>query len=850
MQSILYQIPCQVDHYNELLDANGLPHPHWQALIETLANEPASQMRHRVEAIQRQVRDNGVTYNVYADTNGLQRPWDLDALPFILPHEEWTHIAAAVAQRATLLNQVLLDIYGAQQTLSEGLLPSALVHGHAGFLRPCHGVQHEDNIALHLYAVDIARAPNGQWWVVSDRTQAPTGAGYALENRTIISSAFPDLFRDLNIQRLSGFFTSMRDSLSHWGRLCAQKQSVVHPEILSLSEGEQPLIVILTPGPYNETYHEQSYLAGYLGFPLVQGSDLTVRNGIVWLKTISGLKAVHVILRRLDDDFCDPLELNADSLLGVAGLAQATRQGHVVIANSLGSNILQSGALLGFLPKLCERFLGESLKMPSVATWWCGEPSALETVIANLHELVIKPAFPQINQHPIFGEDLTAEGRDALIEKLRENPQNYIAQEQVKISQAPAWSAHHKPNLNSLAIGLRVYACATPNGYAIMPGGLARIASGKDERVITMQRGGTSKDTWITSPTATYYSSLLRRTMSSRDLVRGNTYLSSRMVENLFWFGRYTIRNGHTTRLIRIAIQFLMEFSGEHRPIEWTTLRSVCMWYGLIPDADVDSDQDTSAIEPDDLSDEEIERQLIHAVFSSKDHSLQSSIQQFFQLAFNIRERLSGDNWRIINQMSQRFTHSKHMPTLTETLEHLNETSASLVTLSGFTLDGMTRDQGWRFMSLGRRIERLQFLCVLLQHALTMPPESNLDWLLELTDSIVTYRARYSAQPEWLPVLDLLLMDEHNPNAMIFQLKGMVKYLAEVSANYGGGAHEAVFIERLESLKALDPDLALYHGSSTLLIWLNDTYKKSIDISDQLNLRFFSYSGLPAMERY
>lgn len=847
MQSILYQIPCQADHYNELLDADGLPHPHWQALIELLANEQPAQMRHRVEAIQRQVRDNGVTFNVYADTNGLQRPWDLDALPFILPHEEWTHIAAAVAQRATLLNQLLLDIYGQQTLLKEGLLPSVLIHGHAGFLRPCHGAQHEDNIALHMYAVDIARAPNGQWWVVSDRTQAPTGAGYALENRTIISSAFPDLFRDLNIERLSGFFTSLRDSLSHWGRACAQKQTVAHPDIKPLSEGEQPLIVILTPGPYNETYHEQSYLAGYLGFPLVQGSDLTVRNGIVWLKTISGLKAVHVILRRLDDDFCDPLELNADSLLGVAGLAQVARLGHVVVANALGSNILQSGALLGFLPKLCERFLGEPLKMPSVATWWCGEPQALETVIANLERLVIKPAFPQIQQYPIFGEDLSSSERDALIQKLRANPQHYIAQEQVKISQAPAWSAHHKPNLNSLAIGLRVYACATPNGYAIMPGGLARVASGKDERVITMQRGGTSKDTWITSPDSLYHSSLLRRTTSSKDLVRGNTYLSSRMVENLFWFGRYSIRNTHTTRLIRTAIRFLMEFSSEHRPIEWATVHQLCEWYGLMPEI-VAKSTDSQLLNVWD--DEDIERQLIQAVFSSKDNSLQSSIQQFFQLAFNIRERLSNDNWRIINQMSQRVNHGRHTPTLSETLEHLNETSASLVTLSGFTLDGMTRDQGWRFMSLGRRIERLQFLCVLLQHALTMPPESNLDWLLELTDSIVTYRARYSAQPEWLPVLDLLLMDENNPNAMIFQLKGLVKYLAEVSINYGGGGNEDVFIERLDSLKALDPDLSLYHGSTTLLIWLNDTYRKSIELSDQLNLRFFSYSGPQSMRSY
>ncbi len=834
MQSILSQIPYQTGHYNELFDVNGQPHAHWQDLIGTLQNEAPAQMRHRVDAIQRQIRDNGVTYNVYADTNGLQRPWDLDALPFILPHDEWAQISAAVAQRATLLNKVLLDIYGAQQTLAEGLLPPVLVHGHAGFLRPCHGMQQPDNVALHTYAVDIARAPTGQWWVVSDRTQAPTGAGYALENRTIISSVFPDLFRDLNIQRLSGFFASMRDSLSHWGRQCAQQQSINDANIKPLSQGEQPLIVILTPGPYNETYHEQSYLAGYLGFPLVQGSDLTVRNGVVWLKTISGLKAVHVILRRLDDDYCDPLALNADSLLGVAGLVQANKMGNVIIANALGSNILQSGALLGFLPKLSERLLGEPLRMPSVATWWCGEPQALETVIANLHQLVIKPAFPQIHEYPVFGEDLNTSEREALIQKLRANPHNYIAQEQVHISQAPTWSAHHQPHLGSLAVGLRVYACATPNGYAVMPGGLARVASGKDARVITMQRGGTSKDTWITSPYPIYQPSLLRKTASSKDLVRGNTYLSSRMVENLFWFGRYAIRNMDATRLIRTAIRFTLEYSSEQQPIEWATIYRLCVWYELL--------EEDKASESHVFADDFTEQQLVKAVFSSQDHSLQSRIQQFFQLAFNIRERLSNDNWRIINQLSQRFNHGRNMPTLADTVGHLNETATDLVALSGFTLDGMTRDQGWRFMSIGRRLERLQFLCVLLQNALSMPVESNLDWLLELTDSIVTYRARYSAQPEWLPVLDLILMDEHNPNSVIFQLDGLIKYLSDVSANYGDG-YEQLLIDQLNSLKALDPDASLYHGSAVLLAWLQETYSRSVLVSDKLTLRFFTYSG-------
>lgn len=838
---LLQTYPSQQQRHDELMQPTGTPRTHWQALIETLEALSPEQVHQRVEAIAHQVRENGVTYNVYADTKGLQRPWGLDILPFILPQEEWQTIESAVTQRATLMNAILNDIYGPQQLMRDGLLPPALVHGHAGFLRPCHGIRLPDDYALHLYAVDMARSPDGQWWVVGDRTQAPSGAGYALENRMIISSAFPELFRDLNVQRLGGFFSSMRDSLAYWGRQVAATQSSNYPQVSPLDEGEHPLIVLLTPGPYNETYHEQSYLAGYLGFPLVQGSDLTVRHGIVWMKTLSGLRPVHAILRRLDDDFCDPLELNPDSLLGIPGLTDAARRGNVLIANSLGSNLLQTGALLGFLPNLCQHLLGQPLLMPSVATWWCGEPAALETVIANMEKLVIKPAFPQIREVPIFGEDLSPDQRIELAQKLRNNPQHYVAQEQVEISQAPVWN-DQQPALNALAIGLRVYACATPQGYVVMPGGLTRVGSTQDERVLSMQRGGTSKDTWIVSPGHNDYRSLLRKPTSSRDLIHSNVHLSSRMVENLFWFGRYSVRNHHYTRLLRTAIHRLLEFSSDHRSAEWPTIQALCTWYGLMA---LEKTADTQEALPSTLDDESIEALLIAGIFSTTQGqpSLANHMQQFFTLAFNLRERLSGDNWRSINQMVKRFNGTpSQSPTLADAILLLDETSTSLVTLAGFSLDGMTRDQGWRFLSIGRRIERLQLLCTLLRNALLMPPESNLEWLLELCDSIVTYRSRYVAQAEWLPALDLLLLDKNNPNSMTFQLKGLIKYLSQISANYGGGG-EGPFIEQLAKLRALDPDTQLAPGNPELLAWLNDTFNTSVILSDALNHRFFSYSG-------
>ena len=420
--------------FDEMLDADGRPRAHWQALLATLAREAPGVMRQRLEMVQRQVRENGVTYNAPIEADGAQRPWDLNVLPLILPHGEWQGIERAVVQRATLLNRILADVYGPQEMLAEGLLPPALVHGHAGFLRPCHDVRHQGGVALHFYALDLARGADGNWWVVADRTQAPAGAGYALENRAILSPTFPDLLRELKVQPLAPFFRTMHDSLMHWGRLCAATGDAPAP----LQPGASPLTVLLTAGPRTESYYEQAYLARSLGLPLVEGGDLTVRDGVVYLKTLAGLHRVHVIMRRVDDAACDPLELE-HSMLGVAGLIEAARRGNVVIANGLGSGLLESNALLGYLPALCQRLLGEPLQMASRKTWWCGEPAALEEVIARLHRMIVKPAFAHLPQASVFGQDVQGAARDEFIATLRANPADYIAQEAMRLSQSPVW---------------------------------------------------------------------------------------------------------------------------------------------------------------------------------------------------------------------------------------------------------------------------------------------------------------------------------------------------------------------------------------------------------------------------
>ena len=813
-RELLAEYPQATNRYDELFGAPNAPRAHWKTLIDHIGALPAERMRERLQSVHNQVRENGVTYNVYADPQGADRPWELDLLPLVIPHEEWAAIEAAIVQRATLLNRILTDVYGEQKLIRDGSLPPALVYGHAGFLRPCRGAKAPGDVMLHLYAADLARSPDGRWWVIDDRTQAPSGAGYALENRIIISRAFPQLFRDLRVQHLAQFFAALRDSLAEWAP----------------RDHGSPFTVLLTPGPLNETYFEHTYLARYLGFPLVEGGDLTVRDGCVWLKTLSGLKRVHVLLRRLDDDYCDPLELRSDSALGVPGLVDAVRRGNVLVANALGSNLLESSTLLGYLPGLCKKLLGEELRMPSVATWWCGEPAALEQVVANVHRLVIKGAFPQQRVEPMIGEDLDERGRKRVIGMVRSRPTDYVAQELVHLSQAPVWDRAH-PRLLPRAISLRVFACATPNGYIAMPGALTRVASAADARVISMQRGGSSKDTWVLTSGPVSSFSLLRRSIGEQDLVRAGTNLSSRVVENLFWFGRYSERCDACARLLRVALgrfgDNVQDDDERARPVILALLRHA----GVLP------------VSGPDPGDTELAVALRAAITDDSQPGLASGVRQLMRVAANLRERLSLDNWRTLNRLSHTLTQRRsRKASYSDLVADLETAINSFTTLSGYALDGMTRDPGWRFLSIGRRLERLQGMCATLKHTVAGPPEMDLTWLLRLADSIITYRARYMARPEWLPVLDLLIRDEANPRSIAFQVHGLRDYTQRLVDLFGDFGDER-FHGALRGLIQLDPASDLQPGSERLLARLDEWQAAAYRHGEQLGLRFFSHVG-------
>ena len=423
------------------------------------------------------------------------------------------------------------------------MLPPDLVWANPGFLRPCHGTAPPGNRWLHLYAADLVRSVDGRYEVLSDRTQAPSGAGYSLENRIVLSRTLPTAFRQCNVERLAPFFSALRETLASFAP----------------ASRDNPRIVLLTPGPYNETYFEQTFLAKYLGYALVQGSDLTVRDGQVYLKTVGGLQRVDVILRRVDDDFCDPLELYPTSYLGVPGLVQAVRQGNVAVANALGTGLLQAPGFLPFLPALCRHLLGEELKLPSVPTWWCGQPKELQFVLERVGEMVIKPAYPTRGEDPVFGRDLTKDQIAELTEKIRAHPEKYVAQNQVMSCTTPALI---DDQVQPRRFVIRAYLAAHRDSYTAMQGALTRITQSSDSLVVSLQRGGGSKDTWILSDGPVSQMTLLATPSAPIDLIRGVGDLPSRLADDLFWLGRYLERVGSQVRLARSALARITEASG------------------------------------------------------------------------------------------------------------------------------------------------------------------------------------------------------------------------------------------------------------------------------------------------
>ena len=765
-------LPVPDGHYDELRDGDGL-RPQWRRFFEQLGADGLADLDNRVHSAARQIRDNGTTYNVYADANGQSRPWSMDILPFILDETEWQQIEQGVAQRASLLNAMLADLYGERRLLNKGLLPPALVFGHPGYLRCLDGFTPPGGIFLHIASFDLARGPDGQWCVMSQRTQAPSGLGYALENRMIASRLFSQPFRELRVQHVASTYRRLLDTLYQH---CPPGPS-----------SGAPRIVLWTPGPYNESYFEQVYLARYLGLTLVEGGDLTVRDDKLYLKTLSGLEPVQGVLRRLDDDFCDPLELRPDSTLGVPGLLQAVRAGNVLMANALGSSFLESPGLLGFLPAVSRELLGEELAMPSLASWWCGEQAALEAALPELSSKVIKPTYPQQTLRPGFEPVIGATTDPLQLDdwraRMQAGPESYTLQDYLPLSQAPTWS---NGRIVPRATMLRVFAIADGNGgWHVMPGGLTRVAS-REQQVVSMQRGGSSMDTWVLTRGEVDTFSMLPPRIRPEDLANRRRLISSRAAENLFWSGRYTERAEYAVRLARQVLTWLNANDSLEASF-LDTITQLSLACGLVPAGTPSFSQAPRVFE----------RALIGALTDEQGaYSVAYNLAALARSAAPVRDRLSPEHARLVLAPGKRFaarltglSKAGRYSTL-DALSALELLAIELTAITGEQADHMTRDDGWRLLTIGRYLERLDTMSSALLasfQTLGVPQGPGFDLLVGAFDCTITYRSYYQRRQEIPALLDLLVCDPANPRSLHFILDVLHQQLEHLPDPTGDG---------------------------------------------------------------
>jgi len=829
----------------------------WQTFVKPLASETSGllpDLNARMANLQRQVRDNGITYNVYAAADQPQRPWSLDLFPLMLDHKDWQQIEAGVMQRMQLLERIMADAYGPQKLVLNGQLPAALVQGHPAYLPAMHGVPPVGGRHLSLAAFDLARGPDGCWWLLSQRTQAPSGLGYLLENRQIVSRLFPQAFDAFPVRRLAETYRTLIDGIK-----------------ARSSAGALAHIALLTPGPYNETYFEHAYLARYLGLSLVQGNDLTVRDEKLYLKTLQGLQPVHGLLKRVDDDWLDPLEMRADSTLGVPGLLQAVRSGHVLVANTPGSGFLESNALLGFMPALARDLLGEELQLPAIPSWWCGEAAALQDVLPRIRSCVIKPTYPYNTDRqsfePVQGHLLSRREQDEWAGRILRDPDAHTLQSWLPLSHQPTWQTgtDGAPCIQSRPVVLRVFAVTNAQGHwQVLPGGLARL--GTREGIASMQRGGSSADVWVQSATpGTAQSQRQSQSQSSSPspvpshpalrpqaepipdvtALQRQRLVTSRAAENLFWMGRYTERTENTLRLVRLSLEILGS-ENQNRPGLLQFITRMATRHGLVR-AGVPAASQAHRV---------FERALVAGLWDKElATSVGFNLRAVRLAAASVRERLSPEHWRLLEQAESRFFSPEHQSAAPDTLavqRLLADTSQMLAALTGAQTDRMSRDDGWRLLSIGRHIERLEFLSSALSEAVQLGligEQAGFDAVLDLFDSTISFHAQYQQSRTPQALIDLLVIHTDNPRSLGWVAHTLRSRLRRMGHLADGAT--TPMAELVPQLIEMTPETLWPQGSNPaqpgnelpLHAALAHCQTAARDVSEQLCGLFFTHSG-------
>jgi uncharacterized circularly permuted ATP-grasp superfamily protein/uncharacterized alpha-E superfamily protein len=829
LASLLGSYASRPGCFDELIGADGAVRPVWRGVLDAFARMQPGERSEARELANRLLSENGVTFVASDDAGSHIRPWQLDLLPMLIAPDEWQTLEAGLIQRASLLNRLLGDLYGAQRVLADRVIPPSIVFANRQFLRPCVGVNVRDDLHLHFIAFDVARSPDGRWWVLSDRSEAPAGAGFALENRVVTSRCLPELFASQNVRRQANFFRSFNDSF------------------LGMSNQDDPIAVYLTRGPGKSTFFEQAYLARYLGYHVVEGSDLTVRDDRLFVKTVEGLKPVDLILRTIRSEMCDPLELRGDSLIGIPGLLQAVRAGSLTIANALGSGLVESDAFLSFLGSLSRYYLSEDLLLPSVATWWCGQEREREYVLANLDNLIIRRisttrSLLLTGRAGRVGAQGDVIDSNELKAQIQSAGHDFIGQEPLSASTSPIFA--DEDSLVSAPVVVRFYVAATENGYRVMPGGLTRVAPESGEAYADSE---VSKDTWVLSNEPVDGFSMLAERQSDNRLRRSGRDLPSRAADNLFWLGRYAERAEAAVRLLRSLVMRLEGEVGETRlPVSLDRIVAL-----LIANKHLPTRRGRRVVQ---LGRDAVQTELWSILFDADSRDgLATVLGNVRRTADVVRERLSFDAFQILKELTSVPDAFGMRRDIEGALRVLNRLIQYLSAFSGMVMENMTRSYGWRFLDMGRRIERMRTMTLLVQQLLVPgDPEKDggLDLLLELADSKMTYRGRYHARPQITRVLDLVCSDETNPRSLLFQARMIDAHINELPHTDIDGlmtpdlrlARQLISDMELTDIQSVAESVSRNGSRVRLERMMRRIERSIIELSDLITQHFFSHS--------
>jgi uncharacterized circularly permuted ATP-grasp superfamily protein/uncharacterized alpha-E superfamily protein len=810
--------------HDEMFDEKKNIRPHWKTLKDNLEKIGLDQLRFKQKEIDWRLEDNGVTYNVYNDPGGLNRPWKLDPIPLIIEEDQWKAVERGLKQRCKLFNLLLQDIYGEQKTIKDGIIPMEVIYAHGGFMREMHGMK----IPLVIYAADMARGPDGKIWVVNDRTQAPSGIGYAIENRLTMNSAMQDLYEGISVKRLYDFFETFK--------LIFKSDSAGH--------NIEPLNVLLSPGPHNETYFEHAYLSSFLGLTLVQGQDLLAKNGAVWLKSLKGLRRVDTVLRRVDETYCDPLELRQDSQLGVAGLVQSIRSGGVKMFNPLGSGVLENVGLNPFMPHLARYFLDEDLILPQIATWWCGQAKEQKFVLDNIDRLIIKTIDRIGEKHTFVGKNLTKIELKSLRQEILEQPHRYVGQEEVEFASCPTLV---KDSIEPRKVVIRAYTIAQNDEYTLMPGALVRVGMSNDSLMVSNQFGGSSKDLWVLGESKTVPLNPMFKSQSITESSLEN--IPSLRAENLFWLGRYLTRSILTARMIRTTLKYMTNASrydqvSNRQTQEMLTkaLTHVTMTYpGFLND-------EKKVVAFDEIASVTLNGMRVG--------SLAQIIGMLSNANTYAKNLLPLEASRIYERLSREWNQfcSEIKPSPRLMIHNMDKLLMQLMAYKELIQESLFADQGSVLYEIGARIERAQLL-ISKARALLIPVHDVvseyeiLETLLTTCESLNAYRARYRTSYEIHNVIEFLLLDTHFPKSLISEIEGLMKLFPQLpkfkNAIYLSRYEEPVFeafsmmrLSKIDILCSVQSDEYIRGELETLLSGLST---RLLLASGELSKTYFAH---------